>query len=220
MFRKARGGCSMFPEFFKIFLNEFVTMFVSIDPIGSVPLLAAATRHFTPEARRKVISRGVFIAGCVLLGFAVFGHFLLASMGISFSSFRIAGGIILFIVGLQMVFHQHAELKSADIDSSRQDLAVFPIALPYIAGPGAMLASMVGKPGVENSAVNFGIKIVSLLLVLLVTLLVLLSTTKLNRILGRTGSEVIGRVMGILLAALAAESVVRGVLEAFGRASI
>lgn len=208
-------------DFFKIFLNQFVTMLVVIDPIGTVPLLAAATVALTPEARSKIVIRGVFIAACVLLGFAVFGHFLLTSMGISFSSFRIAGGIILFIVGLQMVFQQHGELKNADLDLSRQDLAVFPIALPYIAGPGAMLAIMVDNPiMVDNLWLNFGVKIASLILVLLVTLFVLLSTTRLNRVLGRTGSEVIARVMGILLAALAAESVVRGVLEALGKVLI
>jgi multiple antibiotic resistance protein len=217
---KSEGLMGMAPDFGRNFLNEFVTMLVVIDPIGSVPLLAAATVHLKPDARRKIVMRGVLIAGCVLMGFAVFGHLLLTSMGISFSSFRIAGGIILFIVGLQMVFHDHAEMKDAGVEMPGRDLAVFPIALPYIAGPGAMLAIMVENQSVTDAATHFSMKIMTLVLVMLVTLVVLLSTTRLNRMLGRTGSEVIGRVMGILLAALAAESVVRGVLEAFGRTPI
>ena len=201
------------------FINGTVTLFVAIDPIGSVPLLAALTRHMKEDERRSLVKRGVLIAGVVLLGFAIFGHFLLKTMGISFSSFRIAGGIILFIVGLQMVFQEHsAPLKeTSDKESAGRDLAIFPIALPYIAGPGAMLAIMVESRNMTESPLHFGLKIASLMVVMLITLLALLSTTRLNKVLGRTGGEVIGRVMGILLAALAAESVVRGVLEALGR---
>ncbi len=207
---------------FQEFINDTVTLFVAIDPIGSVPLLAALTRHMKEEERTKLVTRGVFIAGVVLLGFAIFGHLLLRTMGISFSSFRIAGGIILFIVGLQMVLQDHAgQIKDAsDKDTQGRDIAIFPIALPYIAGPGAMLAIMVEARNMTESPLQFGMKISSLLLVMLVTLVALRNTTRLNKVLGRTGGEVIGRVMGILLAALAAESVVRGVLEAFGRTPV
>lgn len=202
----------------KIFINDFITLLVAIDPIGTVPLLAAMTRNMKPETRGHLVKRGVLIATLVLLGFAIFGNFLLRSMGISFASFRIAGGIILFIVGLQMVFQNHGEeLKHTFDESGSRDLAVFPVALPYIAGPGAMLATMVQTQGFMESPTMFVSKIGALLLVMVITMLTLVSSVRVIKILGNTGSEVIGRVMGILLAALAAESVVRGVLEALVR---
>jgi multiple antibiotic resistance protein len=203
---------------FKTFINDFITLLVAIDPIGTVPLLAAMTHKMDSEARSKLVGRGVLIATLVLLGFAIFGNFLLKSMGISFSSFRIAGGIILFIVGLQMVFQDHSdEMKHTYHEAGNRDLAVFPIALPYIAGPGAMLATMVQTQGLMESPAMFASKLGALLLVMALAMVTLMSSVRVIKILGKTGSEVIGRVMGILLAALAAESVVRGLTEAWGR---
>jgi multiple antibiotic resistance protein len=119
-----------------------------------------------------------------------------------------------------MVFQAHAaEDKHTAGEFSGRDLAIFPIALPYIAGPGAILAVMVVMRGVPDVS-NFMLKCVTLAAVMGATLWLLLSTSKLNKLLGRTGSEVIARVMGILLAALAAESVVRGILEALGRSPL
>ena len=206
---------------FQDFINEFIILFVAIDPVGTVPLLATVTRSMDEVARRKLVVRGVIIAACVLFGFAIFGQMLLHAMGISFASFRIAGGIILFLVGLQMVFQAHTEeFKHNAAEYGGRDLAVFPIAMPYIAGPGAILSVMVVMRETPGSTTNFLVKCGILVLVMVVTLITLLFTSRLHKILGRTGGEVIARVMGILLAALAAESVVHGVLEALGRGSV
>jgi multiple antibiotic resistance protein len=205
-------------DFARDFMNSFITLLVIIDPIGTVPLLAALTHNMSEADRGLLVRRGVMIAACVLLGFAIFGHLLLQSLGVSFSSFRIAGGIILFLVGLQMVFADHsAQIRDARQEHHGRDVAVFPLALPYIAGPGAMLAVMVEMRATSGFSYHLATTTTALLAVMAVTLLILLSATKINRVLGRTGGEVIGRVMGILLAALAAESVVRGTLEALGR---
>lgn len=202
------------------FINEFILLFVAIDPIGAVPLLAALTRTMDEPARRRLVTRGVTIAACVLFSFAIFGQILLTALGVSFASFRIAGGVLLFLVGVQMVFQAHAaDDKHHAGEFSGRDLAIFPIALPYIAGPGAILAVMVVMRGAPDVS-NFMLKCVTLAAVMGATLWLLLSTSKLNKLLGRTGSEVIARVMGILLAALAAESVVRGILEALGRSPL
>lgn len=199
------------------FINEFILLFVAIDPVGTVPLLAALTRNMDEVARRRLVIRGVTIAACVLFAFAMFGQFLLTALGVSFASFRIAGGILLFLVGVQMVFQAHApDEHHSPGEFAGRDLAIFPIALPYIAGPGAILAVMVVMRGAPDVS-NFVLKCVTLAVVMVATLGVLFSTSRLHRVLGKTGGEVIARVMGILLAALAAESVVRGVLEAFGR---
>ncbi|MEI6833754.1 MAG: MarC family protein [bacterium] len=204
----------------RAFINEFILLFVAIDPIGTVPLLAALTGTMDEPARRRLVTRGVTIAACVLFSFAIFGQILLTALGVSFASFRIAGGVLLFLVGVQMVFQAHAaDDKHTTGEFSGRDLAIFPIALPYIAGPGAILAVMVVMRGAPDVS-NFMLKCVTLAAVMGTTLWLLLSTSKLNKLLGRTGSEVIARVMGILLAALAAESVVRGILEALGRSPL
>lgn len=202
------------------FINEFIILFVAIDPVGTVPLLAALTRSMDESSRRKLVTRGVSIAAIVLFAFAIFGQVLLTALGVSFASFRIAGGILLFLVGVQMVFQAHAEDGNHTAgEFSGRDLAIFPIALPYIAGPGAILAVMVVMRGAPDWG-NFSLKCVTLAVVMAATLWILLFTSKLHKILGRTGGEVIARVMGILLAALAAESVVRGILEVLGRAPV
>ncbi len=204
----------------RAFINEFILLFVAIDPIGTVPLLAALTSNMDEPARRRLVTRGVTIAACVLFSFAIFGQILLTALGISFASFRIAGGVLLFLVGVQMVFQAHAtDDKHTTGEFSGRDLAIFPIALPYIAGPGAILAVMVVMRGAPDVS-NLMLKCVTLAAVMGATLWLLLSTSKLNKLLGRTGSEVIARVMGILLAALAAESVVRGILEALERSPL
>ena len=206
---------------FQNFINEFIILFVAIDPVGTVPLLATVTRNMDEVSRRKLVVRGVVIAAGVLFGFAIFGQMLLHAMGISFASFRIAGGIILFLVGLQMVFQAHTEeFKHNPAEYGGRDLAVFPIAMPYIAGPGAILSVMVVMRETHGSITNFLVKCMILVLVMVVTLITLLFTSRLHKILGRTGGEVIARVMGMLLAALAAESVVHGVLEALGRGTV
>lgn len=200
---------------YEILLNDFVTLFVAIDPIGTVPLLVPLLGAATDAEKRKIILRAVLIASCVLAGFGLFGHILLASMGISFAAFRIAGGIVLFIVGAQMIFENPDHAAKQGHKEHGRDIAVFPLAIPYLAGPATTLAVMVATQQQTFDPKVLAAKIGVLAIVMLVTTLVLLSANRIQKILGRTGSQIVGRVMGILLAALAAESVLRGVTEAF-----
>lgn len=196
-------------------VNDFITLFVAIDPIGTVPLLVPLFAHYSEAERRRVILKAAAIASLVLAGFALFGHVLLASMGISFAAFRIAGGLVLFIVGARMIFEDADGVhKKSPLEHGR-DLAVFPLAMPYLAGPATTLAVMVATQQEVFDPGVLAAKILVLALVMGSSVLILLSSTSIHKILGRTGSEIMGRVMGILLAALAAESVVRGIIEAF-----
>lgn len=197
-------------------VNDFITLFVAIDPVGTAPLIIPLTAGLSLQERRKVVVRAVLIATAVLAGFALFGHMLLSAMGISFASFRIAGGVVLFLVGIRMIFDDSSNesVKSGHAEKGR-DIAVFPLALPYMAGPATMLAVMVATRQNEFDAVLLTAKVCVLFLTMFVTFIILINATKINKWIGRTGSEVIGRVMGIFLAALAAESVVQGVLEVF-----
>lgn len=196
-------------------INDFITLFVAIDPLGTAPLLLPLMGHLPAAERKRIILRGAFIASCILAGFALFGHVLLASMGISFAAFRIAGGLVLFIVGARMIFDEHDSNAKQGHKESGRDIAVFPLAMPYLAGPATTLAVMVATQQEVFDPWLLAAKIGVLALVMIITVLILLSSGRIQKILGRTGSEVIGRVMGILLAALAAESVIRGVSEAF-----
>ncbi|MCX6116599.1 MAG: MarC family protein [Proteobacteria bacterium] len=196
-------------------INDFITLFVAIDPIGTVPILIPLLSKYSAAERKKIILKAAFIATAVLAGFALFGHVLLASMGISFAAFRIAGGIVLFIVGAKLIFEEPNSNLKPVVSEQGHDPAVFPLAMPYLAGPATTLAVMVATQQEQFDPVKLSAKIFILVLVLAVSVLILLSSTRIHKWLGRTGSEVIGRVMGILLAALAAESVVRGIGEAF-----
>lgn len=196
-------------------INDFITLFVAIDPVGTVPLILPLTAGFSAQERRNVIVRAVLIATAVLAGFGLFGHMLLSAMGISFASFRIAGGLVLFLVGIRMIFDDsETSIKSGHAENGR-DIAVFPLALPYMAGPATMLAVMVATRQKEFDPIDLAAKVGVLVLTMASTFLILINSTKINKLIGRTGSEIIGRVMGIILAALAAESVVQGILEVF-----
>lgn len=198
-------------------INDFITLFVAIDPVGTAPLIIPLTIGLSAQERRSVIVRAVLIATLVLGGFALFGHMFLSAMGISFASFCIAGGLVLFLVGIRMIFDDSdASVKTGHAEKGR-DIAVFPLALPYMAGPATMLAVMVATRQDKFDGAVLAAKVGVLFLTMLVTFIILINAVKINKWIGRTGSEVIGRVMGIFLAALAAESVVQGVLEVFVR---
>ncbi|MCX6126691.1 MAG: MarC family protein [Proteobacteria bacterium] len=196
-------------------VNDFITLFVAIDPVGTAPLLVPLLSHLSEPERRRIVFRASAIASVVLGGFALFGHVLLASMGISFAAFRIAGGVVLFIVGARMIFEEPDHSPKPGHRELGRDIAVFPLAMPYLAGPATTLAVMVATQQETFDPWVLFAKIVVLALVMVSTVLILLSSGRIQKILGRTGSAVIGRVMGILLAALAAESVIRGISEAF-----
>lgn len=201
----------------RMLINDFITLFVAIDPVGTAPLIIPLTAGMLQQERRKVIIRAVLIATAVLAGFALFGHMLLSAMGISFASFRIAGGAVLFLVGIRMIFEDSdSSVKGGHTEKGR-DIAVFPLALPYMAGPATMLAVMVSTRQNEFHAGLLAAKVGVLFLTMFVTFIILVNAVKINKWIGQTGSEIIGRVMGIFLAALAAESVVQGVLEVFLR---
>ncbi len=196
-------------------LNDFIILFVAIDPIATAPLLVPMFKGRSEVEQRRIVFRAIFIASVVLASFGLFGHLLLSTMGISFAAFRIAGGIVLFLVGLQMIFEDPDTMHKQGHAEQGRDLAVFPLAMPYLAGPATTLAVMVATQQEVFDPVLLTAKIAVLALVMAVTAVILLSAAKIQKILGNTGSQVIGRVMGILLAALAAESVIRGVVEAF-----
>lgn len=196
----------------------FVTFLVVFDPIGILPLFIVLTQHQTKEQRRATAIRSVTIAGATLMVLAFAGDALLRFLGVGFPAFRVAGGILLFLLSIDMVFARQSGLRSATEAETQEaasstDVAVFPLAIPLIAGPGAItsLLLLLGKAN-GNIALQ-AIVIALMLLVLALCLATFLLAAPLVERLGLTGINVVGRVFGIIVAALAVQYVVDGIAD-------
>lgn len=193
-------------------VRAFLTLFVVLDPVGLVPLFLGLVGQREAGERRRIARRAVGVAGGILLVFALGGAWLLARLGISLGAFRAAGGLLLFRIAVDMVFAQHErETKAEEAEArARPDISVFPLAIPLIAGPGA-LASMVILAGEARSdALALGVVLATAALVLLLCYVGLRLAEPLGRLLGQTGVNVVTRVLGVLLAALAVQYVADG----------
>lgn len=203
-----------------LLIQSFVTFFVVLDPIGMAPIFAAITRNETEERRHHMALRGTVIAGIILLLFAAGGEAFLDLLGISMPAFRIAGGILLFLVALDMLFAHDSPLRrtseTEDEEAERKgDVSVFPLAFPLIAGPGAFTSVVLLMGVARGNLLHQGMVLLVLLIVLAALLVVLMVTTRMMRFLGVTGINVVTRVLGLVLAALAVQFVIDGFREAF-----
>jgi len=198
----------------ELFVSSLITFFVVIDPPGCAPIYAGLSAGATPAHRRAMAVRAVGVAAAILLVFALFGEDLLRGLGISLASFRIAGGIMLFLIALEMVFEkrtQRREDRAAKVadDPEVEDVSIFPMAMPMIAGPGSIASVMLlmaRNDGIERTLVVLA----ALASILLLTLVSLLAAGPLMRLLGAKIEAVITRLLGVLLAALAVQFVMDG----------
>ncbi len=202
------------------FINTFVVLFVVIDPIGVAPMFIALTHGETEEYKRKMAVKGTAIATVILILFVWAGNNLLHALGISLAAFRIAGGALLFLLAIDMLFARHSGLRSTTLRERqeaehRNDISVFPLAIPLIAGPGALTTVLLmlanGREQPFITAIVLGV----LVLVLLITLVTLLFAVHIMRFIGETGANVISRVLGIVLTALAVQFVLDGISTQF-----
>ena len=197
------------------FITAFVTLFVIIDPIGLTPLFVALTQGMTAEARRAIAIRACMIAALILSLFGVFGEALLGFVGISMPAFRIAGGVLLFLTALDMLFERRSKRREGQADEEEgPDPSVFPLAIPLIAGPGA-IASVILLAGQNPGPAGLAATLAVMVGVLLIVLVLFLLAGLLERALGKTGINVVTRLLGMLLAALSVQFVLDG-LRAFG----
>jgi multiple antibiotic resistance protein len=201
----------------EIALSAFVMLLVTISPIDVGSIFIGLTRS-DPAARHGLAIKATVIAALVLGLFALCGNWLIATLGVSFAAFRISGGVLLMLLSIDLLFAHPTGLSSITESEAReagwhQDIAVFPLAIPLIAGPGAMTAVLLlmGRAGGDplKSAIVLG----ALALVLLLTLASLLSAAALVRVLGITGINVVSRISGVLLAALSVQFVIDGIRE-------
>ncbi len=194
----------------------FTTFFATVGPIDIAVVYAALSRGMPPRQRRRTAVRAVFLASCLLYAFVLFGQVLLDRLGISIPALQTAGGILLFLVGLDMVFARHSGVASTTRDEDREarerkDIAVFPLATPLIAGPGAIGAAILLMTNAGDDLVKQVAVGASLGFVLLLTLALLLVSGQVQRLLGVTGMNVISRIFGLLLTALAVQFVFDGI---------
>lgn len=199
-------------------VTAFASLFVVIDPVGLAPLFVALTRG-QPDGRRRAVGlRACILAFALLVAFALLGENLLGFIGISMPAFRIAGGVLLFLTALDMLFQRRQTRRKdqAEEDDGHDDPSVFPLAIPLIAGPGA-IATIILLTGQTSGAAEFTALIGVLACVILITFLFFLAAGLIERALGRTGIDVVTRLLGMLLAALAVQFILDG-LRAFGLA--
>lgn len=202
----------------ELFVSAFVTFLVVIDPPGCAPIFAGLTQGATAQHRRAMALRSVLIASGILLFFALLGEDLLRALGISLSAFRVAGGIMLFLIALEMVFEKRTErreTRAEEVSAAKvEDVSVFPMAIPMIAGPGSIASVMLltaRSEGLDESLVVLG----ALAATLVLTLIALLLAGPLMRVLGHKMEAMITRLLGVILAALAAQFVLDGIERSF-----
>ncbi len=192
-------------------LRDFVTLWVVVDPIGTIPVFLAATSGQTLRTRRRIAIRATLFAAIILAFFLICGQFLLEAMGISLVSFRISGGIVLFLFALTMIFGTPKPVSDLeDMKKNHAQSAVFPIAIPSLASPGAMLAIVLMTDNHRFALTEQAITAGLLLVVLLIAMALMFAATGIHKLIGVAGENIISRVMGVILAAVAVDAVLNG----------
>lgn len=208
----------MAPPMFELelFLSAFAILFVIIDPPGCAPIFATLTQGTSRKHQKVMAYKSVFVASVILFGFAYVGEFVFSKLGISLDALRIAGGIMLFIIGLNMVFEKRTESREGRAEEALEeignpeDISVFPMGIPMIAGPGTMASLLILMGKTDTLGGQFSI-LAALLLTLLITLVTFLVAGPLMKLMGKSVTDVMTRVLGVLLTTLAAQFVLDGI---------
>jgi multiple antibiotic resistance protein len=196
-------------------ISALVTLLVVVDPVGLVPIFVGITHGLPSNARRSVALRASVIAAIVLIGAALIGEWLLRTLSISLPAFRIAGGLLLFSIASEMVFGLRTQRQSQTaeqaIDERVRNIAAFPLAIPLMAGPGAITAAVLLAGRSNGDLLRLGFLIGVIVAVVLVCVVAFLLANRISKLFGTTGNIVLSRLLGVLLAALAVQFVVDGV---------
>jgi multiple antibiotic resistance protein len=203
----------------ELFGSVLVTFLVIIDPPGCAPIFASLTRGTSAAHRRAMAVRSSLIAWAILMFFALLGRPMLQALGISLASFRIAGGIMLFFIALDMVFERRTERREKRAEAiegtpEAEDISVFPMAIPMISGPGSIASAMLWVSRAETP-VHVAVVLSAITVVMLITLAVLLAAGPLMRLIGEKVEAMITRILGVILAALATQFIVDGLKQSF-----
>jgi multiple antibiotic resistance protein len=203
----------------ELFGSALATFLVIIDPPGCAPIFASLTRGASAAQRRSMAIRSSIIAWAILMFFALLGRPMLHALGISLASFRIAGGIMLFFIALDMVFERRTERREKRAEEIQrtpevEDISVFPMAIPMIAGPGSIASAMLWVSRADTPA-QTAIVLAAITVVMLLTAITLLAAGPLMRVVGEKVEAMITRILGVILAALATQFIVDGLKQSF-----
>ena len=195
----------------EIFIKTFVLYFIVIDPLGNTPLFLIITQHLETKDKIKTALGGIMIATIILLFFALLGNFILSYLNISFSAFTVAGGIILFLISMEMLFDKRQQRKEGDLNYSSDKISVFPLAIPLLAGPAAITSIIVSVTDIGGNFTNQVVGIFSLFLVMVITFIIFYVASKSSNIINKKVISVISRVIAIILAGLSVQYILDGI---------
>jgi len=195
----------------------FATAFTIIDPIGMIPLTLASTARVSPQRRNQIVDQAVIVAACIILFMGLVGRLLLDYLGVTLPAFMIAGGILLFLIAIDMLFARPTRAKRTEAEEKEaaagENPAVFPLAVPMIAGPGTIATVLLLVNLAHGDRLDFVVVAVAYSVALIVTWLCMRGSSWLMRVIGNTGIHVVTRLLGIILAALAVQFVLNGLAE-------
>lgn len=196
-------------------LATFIFFFAVIDPIGTVPVFISVTKRYEEKIKRKIALRAVIVSALILVFFVVAGEVILTAINIPLAAFQVAGGIVLLLFGLSMIFGESKPEEEMKMIKDFSETAIFPLAVPSIASPGAMLAAVLLT---ENDRYNLWEQAETTLVILLVLVIVfvlMLAASWVHRFIGNSGASIISRVMGLILASVAISNILSGIKEYF-----
>ena len=199
----------------EVFIQAFVLYFIVIDPIGNTPLFMSITRTQNEKEKYQTAIEGVIIATIVLIFFSVIGQLILSYLNISMESFRIAGGIVLFLIAIEMLFNKRQERKEQILDQNKNKLSVFPLAIPILAGPAAITSVIVIATKYQGDLISQSISLLGLVMVMTITLIFFLLLTKSDKFINKSITNIISRVIAIILAALSIQYIIDGLQVLF-----
>ena len=195
----------------EIFIQSFTLYFIVVDPLGSTSIFFVITQNLNAKEKIKTAISATIIAATILLFFALLGSYILKYLNITFSAFTIAGGIILFIISLEMLFNKRQQRKEENINFQSENISVFPLAIPLLAGPAAITSVIVLVSDIGNNYVNQIIGITSLILVMFLTFIIFFITSKFEKIINKKIINIFSRVIGIILAGLSIQYILDGI---------
>ena len=195
----------------ELFLKTFIFYFIVIDPIGSTPIFLVVTEHLDAKEKIKTALHGTLIATLILLFFGLLGNSILAYLNISFPAFTIAGGIILFIIALEMLFDKRHQRKEESVDFTSDKLSIFPLATPLLAGPAAITSVIVSVSATGNDFTKQAIGMLALISATLATFIILFIAAKSEKIINKKIISIFSRIVAIILAGLSIQYILDGI---------
>ncbi len=196
-------------------ISALLTLFVVVDPVGLTPTFLAVTHGLPRAARRSVALRASLIAGAILIGTALIGDWLFRTLGISLAAFRIAGGLLLFSIAFEMLFgvrmRREGQAAEQAVEEHVRNIAAFPLAIPLLAGPGAITATVLLAGRADGNLILLGVLLAMVVVVAAACFVAFIFAGQIGRVIGMTGNIVLSRLLGVLLAALAVQFVVDGI---------